>query len=206
MSFSNSNSPNKRSNHEEILYSAAKEVFDNLKFCLGSDGNSILLEELMQLIEIFKKESNLNEEIVKYIKEFEIVEFIQTNKLPETGYNVKISEKQFCDFITGRQINKILFSLNLNEKRQNLEKIENLYAIMGGELDGLSLDKLNKSFGTFKEMVDRPGNFVQEGAFQKSKNINPEAQDIIDVLSTHSNGKLSIQDFLNIMSVETSNN
>ena len=116
----NSNKNTNSKNVADILNQKAKEIFKSLCNELQPGSTEIELEKLRNALSAYSKKGNFKPEIVDLISKYRLVEMIKEDKIKEKNYNLKINEREFCDFITGVNTKNILFNKNTVEKRKNV--------------------------------------------------------------------------------------
>jgi len=86
--------------------------------------------------------------------------------------------------------------------KSNVEEIISLYYLMGGDKDGISCERLNSCLATFYNIYEN-GDFTSEVNSSNNRDYQYEAQQIINLLGSKSNNRLSLQDFVNLMTSES---
>lgn len=185
-------------NVQEILNNRSKEIFKNLADEMGSGTNEIYLDHLRTLISSFGDEANMKTDIKQLISNYHVIENILNNSVSTD----KISQEEFCDFLSGKEIKKLLFESNIDEKRQKVEYFYKLFTIMGGTNNGISADCLNKCIIEMRSLYEDPDKYINSSSSSLSvdkKTYVQEAQELINLLSMDKSDKLSLEDYINIM-------
>ena len=117
-------------NITDLLDQKAKEIFKSLCNELEPGSTEIDLDKLRNIISICSKKGNLKPEIVDLITKYRLTDMIKEGKIQNNNYNLKINEKEFCEFLTGANTKNILFKKNLIEKRKDVEDLNVIYNLL----------------------------------------------------------------------------
>ena len=186
---------------QELMLIKAREIFQSLCKEIDPDKNTFDLNQLRGLLNTHR--SILKKGVFDLLNGFHLHTNILNNQVVNGEYNIIISEEAFCNFITGKEIKKVLFDQTLENKRNNVEDFYTLWYIMGGNKEDLSKKALNNSLSKMLKIYTETEGFLNDNYIpEKEKNVfNDEAQQIIKLLST-SKDELSLVDFINAMTSE----
>jgi hypothetical protein len=188
----------------DILNQKAKEIFKSLCNELEPGSTEIELEKLRNVISICSKKGNFKPEIIDLITKYRLTDMIKEGMVQNNNYNLKINEKEFCEFLTGVNIKNMLFNKNLIEKRKNVEDLQVIYNLLGGDKEGISKTNLNKNISKVMKLLNEPNIYLKDDFNLDSvtANCDNETQKIINYLSNSKEDKMTLQDFINAMTSE----
>jgi hypothetical protein len=187
-----------------VLEEKSEEIFEKLKSSIDPDYDSFDLNTLKAYFSHFSEKEKFDENIIKIINSYGIKEKISKNPSnSEDDLNEKLDKQIFSDLTTGRQIRSLLFEIDLDQKRQNIEDLIQLYQLMGGNENGISLDNLNKSISKVIDLYTDPNTYFKDDYDPESKKpfSHGEAQEIIQLLGK-STDRLTLEEFVNIMTTD----
>jgi hypothetical protein len=189
---------------QNTVYRRGRQIFQFLCNELDPGSKEIDLDQLRVFLYIHKTKANLNDPILKLICSYHLPEKLLKNEVSDSTYNLKLNEEQFCNFICGRELKSVLFEENIDQKRKHIEEITNLYFLLGGDIQGLSKQKLSSKISRVMKLYYNPEVYFEETYEPNDEKdvYQGEAGEIIDQLSTDSNEKLSLKDFINLMTAE----
>ena len=201
----NTNKNTKSKIVSDILNQKAKEIFKSLCNELQPGSTEIDLEILRNALSANSKKGNFKPEIVDLISKYRLIDMIKEDKIKEKNYNLKIKEREFCDFITGNNLKNTLFKKNIVEKTNNVEDLYAIYNLIGGENDGVSKPKLSKNITKALKLLNDPNVYLKEDFNPDSVPLGDdnEVQQILNLLATTNEDKLSLQDFINAMTCDS---
>ena len=182
------------------LYSKAQEIYRNLISEIEPEATQLDVSKLIRFAKLNSNHFTFKEEILKMIENYRVTDMLLQEENKE--FNVKLSEADFCNFISGVEIKNLLFTKGINNKIHNIEEIISLYYLMGGDKDGISCERLNSCLATFYNIYEN-GDFTSEVNSSNNRDYQYEAQQIINLLGSKSNNRLSLQDFVNLMTSES---
>lgn len=188
-------------NITDLLDQKAKEIFKSLCNELEPGSTEIDLDKLRNIISICSKKGNLKPEIIDLITKYRLTDMIKEGKIQNNNYNLKINEKEFCEFLTGANTKNILFKKNLIEKRKDVEDLNVIYNLLGGDQEGISKMNLNKDISKVLKLINDPNVYLKDDFNQDSvaANCESQAQQIINFLSNSKDDRLTLQEFINAM-------
>ena len=200
----NSNKNSKAKFVSDILNQKAKEIFKSLCNELQPGSTVIDLETLRNALSANSKKGNFKPEIVDMISKYRLIDMIKEDKIKEKNYNLKINEREFCDFITGVNLKNTLFNKNIVGKTNNVEDLYAIYNILGGDNEGVSKSKLNRNIAKALKLMNDPNVYLKDDFNPDSVPLGDEneVQQILNLLATTYEDKLSLQDFINAMSCD----
>lgn len=188
----------------EIMNKKAKELFRTLCNELEPGSKEIDLDKLRNIISVTSKKANYKSEIIDIITKYKLNDMIIGGKIQDKNYNLKINEKDFCEFVTGQNIKNTLFEKNLVDKRKNVEELKLIFNLLGGNSEGISKANLNKNISKVMKLMNEPNTYLRDDFNPEtvSNDYDNEAQQIINLLGNSNENKLSLQDFINAMTCE----
>jgi hypothetical protein len=192
-------------NMQEYLDKTARQLFNDLLKELEEPGKTeISLDKLRGVMSMYSNKANLKDDVIQIIFKYHLPQLLLKNEIKDKGYDIKLNEQAFCDFFTGKEMKNILFNKNLDNKRNEVEELQNLYKLMGGNKDGISLETLNKDLTKALKLHLDPGTYLKESYDPSREDLawNGEAKEIIDLLSRSKNNGISLEDFVNVMTSE----
>lgn len=190
---------------QNTLYRKAIEIFEYLRKKLDPDSNDIDLDRLRMYLSKHKDSAGLNDYVVKMLSSYNLIQQILKKEVNDKTYNIRISQTEFCDFITAKHIKNLLFHKNLNEKRESIEDIYDIFHLMGGSSHGISQENIGKKYTRVMKLFNKPENYFKDDYDPFNDNDNnykKEANEIITLLSRTDTDKLSTEDFVNAISSE----
>ena len=187
---------NKIKNFEKRNIEKSKELFRQL--CEMNNGqNTIDLNFIRQILTL--NGNQFSSSFLKIITRYQLTDAIKEGNFnPESYYKRVLSSEEFTHFITGKDIKDLVFENDkLNEKRFKTEEYYKLYELMGGNKEGIHKENVKKCLKIAYEALNGDSS-------SDSQIIDKEVEEIIELLSTGNNDTLSLQDFVNIMTSNTS--
>lgn len=166
--------------------------------------DTIDLDKLRPILAQYGKDAELKSNIIQIISSYKLTEKMLKNEVVDKSYNVKFNEESFCQFVSGKEIKNVIYGKTLPEQKDEIEEFYKLYILMGGTMDGISKESLNKCItNTFKLYGDPEGYMKSTfNADLEKLNYNREAEDMIKTLGRYQDDKLTLEDFMNIMTCE----
>ena len=194
---------------EENLEKQSKELYNNLYRTLTKNEenaeNIITIKKLGETIETHNEQVNMPLNTKNAILNYKLVDSIIEGKVTEKCNPNSFDEKNFVDFFSGKDLKKVLFNSSIDEKKEQVEILTNLYGMIGGNTGGINKNNLVNSFKTFYNMIKYPDSHFK---FEKitDRDINDqaekEANEIIEFLGD--DGKnISLNDFINMMTSDS---
>lgn len=183
-------------NFEKRNIEKSQELFKQL--CEMNNGqNTIDLNFIRQILTL--NGNQFSPSFLKIITRYQLTDAIKEGNFnPESYYKRVLSSEEFTHFITGKDIKNLVFENDkLNEKRFKTEEYFKLYELMGGTKEGIHKDNVKKCLLISYESLN--GNSSSD-----SQAIEKEVDEIIEYLSTGNNDTITLQDFINIMTSNTS--
>jgi hypothetical protein len=205
MNVNKSNGPDIHiKNVQEYLSKKSKEVFTNLRNEIDPSSNEIDLDRLRSIMSLYGNKSGIKDNVKKIISNFHLKDKLMTGQINNKSYNEKINEADFCNFVTGKEIKRMLYQTDLSGKKDNVEELYTLYSLMGGTRDGISKDSLRSAINKVLEIYSDVDSYIRDTSDQNQAKVikNNEAEEIIAFLSSNSTEKLSLEDFVNAMTSE----
>ncbi len=194
---------------EENLEKQSKELYNNLYRTLTKNEDNaeqiITIKKLGETIETHNEQANIPLNTKNAILNYKLVDSIIEGKVTEKCNPNSFDEKNFVDFFSGKDLKKVLFNSSIDEKKEKVEILTNLYGMIGGNTEGINKNNLVNSFKTFYNMIKYPDSHFK---FEKitDRDINDqaekEANEIIEFLGD--DGKnISLNDFINMMTSDS---
>ena len=194
---------------EENLEKQSKELYNNLYRTLTKNEDNaeqiITIKKLGETIETHNDQANIPLNTKNAILNYKLVDSIIEGKVTEKCNPNSFDEKNFVDFFSGKDLKKVLFNSSIDEKKEQVEILTNLYGMIGGNTGGINKNNLVNSLKTFYNMIKYPDSHFK---FEKitDRDINDqaekEANEIIEFLGD--DGKnISLNDFINMMTSDS---
>ena len=194
-------------NVENNLEKHTKELYKNLCGSLN-DGNQeqkISIEQLGKAIETHKNQTEIPLNTKNAILNYKLIDSIIEGQVTEKVNPNSFNEEQFVDFFSGKDLKKTLFNSSIDEKKEKVEILTNVYGMIGGNNEGLNKTNLVNSLKIFYNMIKYPdSHFKLEKITDHDINIlaQKEANEIIQFLGE--DGKnISLKDFINMMTSDS---
>ena len=194
-------------NVENNLEKHTKELYKNL-FNSLNDGNQeqkISIEQLGKAIETHKNQTEIPLNTKNAILNYKLIDSIIEGQVTEKVNPNSFNEEQFVDFFSGKDLKKTLFNSSIDEKKEKVEILTNVYGMIGGNNEGLNKTNLVNSLKIFYNMIKYPdSHFKLEKITDHDINIlaQKEANEIIQFLGE--DGKnISLKDFINMMTSDS---
>ncbi len=194
-------------NVENNLEKHTKELYKNL-FNSLNDGNQeqkISIEQLGKAIETHKNQTEIPLNTKNAILNYKLIDSIIEGQVTEKVNPNSFNEEQFVDFFSGKDLKKTLFNSSIDEKKEKVEILTNVYGMIGGNNEGLNKTNLVNSLKIFYNMIKYPdSHFKLEKITDHDINTlaQKEANEIIQFLGE--DGKnISLKDFINMMTSDS---
>lgn len=125
----------------------------------------------------------------------EILDFIllrtSIEQITKTGNSTKkITREEFIKLICGNYIKDVLFDNDISGKRFYIEDLTQLYISLGGSLEGINKKDLLK-------------NIKEDFTNNKKNNFQEECEEILRYLSSEKSEVITLDDFVNIVTSDT---
>jgi hypothetical protein len=184
---------------QEVSSSKATDIFNGLRKDIDSESKTLDLDQLKGAVSLFSEKKNVkfDENIIRVINSFR-----NKNGKTDASYNDKLTDSDFKEFTTCKDIKALLFDKNSYLKNDHKEDLITLYTIMGGTREGISVDNLKNCLSKVMDMYNDPYSYFSNSYSQSSDGL-ADAQEIIDLLA-ESTDKLTLKEFLNIMTYDYS--
>ena len=170
------------------LTSEARQVFKNLKaLCdkVYTESNSPDIQfDALRKLKYLSKEQDIP--VLDFLLRRQSI--YQINTQGEAKYS--ISQEEFIELFSGEYLREAIYRTNIEEQRYYVEDLTKLYMILGGQDDGISASKLKTNLSKY----------FSENQIEGS--ASKECQEIIDLLGSE-NDKITLEDFVNIMTCQT---
>jgi hypothetical protein len=182
--------------HEEKINFRAKEMFKSLANFLNHGKNFIKSVDFSDFILLFRGD---------YLNEFSkelIDEFLTHMAEDKDSENFEITEKDFCDFVTGQSIKKLIFEQSIDDRINQIGKITKLYNSLGGNEIGISSQNLKKSLDEFMEYIIDPDGYLEGDDKIEREYCKKETEKFIKIIAS-SDDSLTLEDFINAITNKT---
>ncbi len=186
-------------NFENKVENESIKLFNDLNQMNFDKKSNIIDYELIRLILSVKYNKN-NEKNIPFYKiasSYNFVNGIKDGTFNKNTYNNELfNEQDFVNYITGKHFKDLIFENdNMNEKRFEVENYAMLYELLGGDKDGIKKEDIKSCI---KEAY-----FALNNSEIPENKLEKEIDEIMNYLSTDEENKLSMNDFLNIMTCNT---
>lgn len=189
----------KMKNFEKKNENESIKLFNDLKqMNLDKKSNIIDYEIIRKILSInYNKDNEKNILFYKIASSYNFVNAIKDRNFNKNSYNNELfNEQDFINFVTGKNFKNLLFENdNINEKRFEVENYSMLYELLGGDKDGIKKEDI-------KSCIEEVYFALNNSKIPKKK-LEKEIDEIMNYLSTDGENKLSMKDFLNIMTCNT---
>ncbi len=186
-------------NFEKKNENESIKLFNDLKqMNLDKKSNIIDYEIIRKILSInYNKDNEKNILFYKIASSYNFVNAIKDRNFNKNSYNNELfNEQDFINFVTGKNFKNLLFENdNINEKRFEVENYSMLYELLGGDKDGIKKEDIKSCI---KEAY-----FALNNSEIPENKLEKEIDEIMNYLSTDEENKLSMNDFLNIMTCNT---
>ena len=193
---------------EKNLENESRQLFDNLKKALSKDSKNIdsnlpikKIGEALATHNNIPISKNVKNSILNYKLEDNIIEGKVTGNFNPTVFN----EESFVNYFSGKELKEILFDSNLDEKKNKIETLTNLYGMIGGNSERIEKDKLINSLKKFYHLCkypNIPNQLDHINDFDINKKAEEEAKEIIELLGENQES-ISLNDFINMMTSDS---
>ena len=193
---------------EKNLEKESRELFENLKKALSKDSKNIdsdlpikKIGEALATHNNIPISKNVKNSILNYKLEDNIIEGKVTGNFNPTVFN----EESFVNYFSGKELKEILFDSNLDEKKNKIETLTNLYGMIGGNSERIEKDKLINSLKKFYHLCkypNIPNQLDHINDFDINKKAEEEAKEIIELLGENQES-ISLNDFINMMTSDS---
>ncbi len=187
---------------EKKMQEDSKTVYSNLMESLIKDSENtpseITVKQIGEALETFSDKVNISQNTKNTILNYKLVDNIIEGKV--TSYNPSsFDEKNFVDFFSGKDLKNILFECSLDEKKDKVELLTNLYGMIGGNNNGITKENLIKSLKNFYSLIKNDKNNNDN---EINKKAEKEAEEIIEFLGENAES-ISLNDFINMMTSDS---
>lgn len=187
---------------EKKMQEDSKTVYSNLMESLIKDSENIpseiTVKQIGEALETFSDKVNISQNTKNTILNYKLVDNIIEGKV--TSYNPSsFDEKNFVDFFSGKDLKNILFESSLDEKKDKVELLTNLYGMIGGNNNGITKENLIKSLKNFYSLIKNDKNNNDN---EINKKAEKEAEEIIEFLGENAES-ISLNDFINMMTSDS---
>lgn len=182
--------------HEEKMTFRAKEIFKTICNYLNPGKNFVKSNYFSEYLVLFN-EGTLNGLTLDMINEF----MAYMVNIKETE-DFDVTEKDFCDFVTGQNLKKLLFEATTEERISRSEKITKLYYLLKGNENGISAEHLKHYLNEFMEYLIDPDGFLENGEKIEREYCRKETEKLIKIIATSDNS-LTLEDFINAVTGKT---
>ena len=146
-------------NVETNLEKESKQLFLNLKKALSTDSkkedSNIPIKKIGEAFATHK-EIPISKNVKNSILNYKLVDNIIEGKVSENFNPTVFDEENFVNYFSGKELKEILFDYNLDEKKNKIETLTNLYGMIGGNSEGIQKDKLIDSLKKFYHLCKYP--------------------------------------------------
>ena len=186
------------SEYENITTNDAKRIFKEL--CeLNDNQNTIDLNFIRRLLSI--NNNDYSKIFLKFITQYKLIDTLKNGQYnKDSQHNIVFNEDEFVNFITGKDTKDLLFedNMELGQKRFKIDDYAKLYELIGGTQNGINKNKLKENIEELLKSLSNSGD-----AENISQIAEKEANEVIELLGSNE-GSLSPEDFMNIMTSNTS--
>ena len=195
-------------NVETNLEKESKQLFLNLKKALSTDSkkedSNIPIKKIGEAFATHK-EIPISKNVKNSILNYKLVDNIIEGKVSENYNPTVFDEENFVNYFSGKELKEILFDYNLDEKKNKIETLTNLYGMIGGNSEGIQKDKLIDSLKKFYHLCkypDEPFELKNLNDQDIKKKAEEEAKEIIELLGENQES-ISLNDFINMMTSDS---
>lgn len=185
----------------DSLQSKAKEIFNDLLTEINSTKKeaspNIEIEDLKLILGALGKQAKISDHTNSLFKNNDIIHKALKGENKVSDYK----QESFVDIVSGKNIHDIIFNKNLEEKKDYIEEMTDLFYMMGGTKEGIRKDKLRENLKMFFAMNESPTDYLN-GNFTASTEINErakhEAEEICELLGSKKD-IITVEDFIHVM-------
>ena len=195
-------------NVETNLEKESKQLFLNLKKALSTDSkkedSNIPIKKIGEAFATHNK-IPISKNVKNSILNYKLVDNIIEGKVSENFNPTVFDEENFVNYFSGKELKEILFDYNLDEKKNKIETLTNLYGMIGGNSEGIQKDKLIDSLKKFYHLCkypDEPFELKNLNDQDIKKKAEEEAKEIIELLGENQES-ISLNDFINMMTSDS---
>ena len=199
----------KIANAERVLTSTATALFPSFLSSIStgeeSKTNEITIEKLSFILSLYGKSANVTQSVQDIILKYNLTNSIMENRIKNGKNPSSFTQETFSSFLSGKDVKDTLFNSNLNDKRKKVELLTSIFYVLGGSKDGISVQSLEKSMITFYAMLTEPENYLSgKESSGKCKEFAKKTIEEIEELLGSKNGVVTLNDFINMMTSESS--
>ena len=206
------NTHEKITNAETILNSKGTSVFSTLQTNIYENEddlskNEISLSKLNFILALYGKNANIPQNVQDIILKYNLPVNIMENRI-KNGENIGAFTKEtFGSFVSGQDVKETLFNSSLNDKRKKVEILTQVFYILGGTKEGISINKLEKSLSTFYLILTDPEGYLsgKDSSGQCNVFASKAIKEMEELLGSKE-GVISLNDFINMMTSESDYN
>ena len=195
-------------NVETNLEKESKQLFLNLKKALSTDpkkeDSNIPIKKIGEAFATHNK-IPISKNVKNSILNYKLVDNIIEGKVNENFNPTVFDEENFVNYFSGKELKEILFDYNLDEKKNKIETLTNLYGMIGGNSEGIQKDKLIDSLKKFYHLCKYPNDPFELNNLNDQdikKKAEEEAKEIIELLGENQES-ISLNDFINMMTSDS---
>ena len=186
----------------------SKELYNDLYKSLTKNDKDpqpiITIKQLGETIETHNNDADIPLNTKNAILNYKLVDSIIEGKVTEKINPNSFNEKNFVDFFSGKDLKNILFESTIDEKKEKVEILTNLYGMIGGNKENINKKNLVESLKIFYNMIKYPDTHFKLDKINDRDIIDQaekEANEIIEFLGDDGQN-ITLNDFINIMTSE----
>ena len=160
------------------------------------------MRDMCQIYCVENKKKEYNSACISMITAYKIKNNIINGNFDKSSfYNETLDKREFVEMIDGSKAKDLLFQNNsINSKRESIEYFTKLYYLIADKDDGITARGLAKCIDISMSLYEK--NLILSPNDANANKYLGFAEEIIGYLGRDSSGKLTPEDFINIMTSE----
>ena len=194
-------------NVEKNLENESRKIFQELQksFSNGNNKNEVSIKKIGDAYATHNDKIHVSKNVKNSILNYKLVDNIIEGKVTGNYNPTTFNEESFVNYFSGKELKEILFEYTLDEKKNKIEILTDLYGMIGGNSEGIEKDKLVNSLQKFYHLCKYPNDPFELKNINDNdikKKAEEEANEIIEFLSEN-NENISLNDFINMMTSDS---
>ena len=194
-------------NVEKNLENESRKIFQELQksFSNGNNKNELSIKKIGDAYATHNDKIHVSKNVKNSILNYKLVDNIIEGKVTGNYNPTTFNEESFVNYFSGKELKEILFEYTLDEKKNKIEILTDLYGMIGGNSEGIEKDKLVNSLQKFYHLCKYPNDPFELKNINDNdikKKAEEEANEIIEFLS-EDNENISLNDFINMMTSDS---
>lgn len=160
------------------------------------------MRDMCQIYCVETKKKEYNHACISMITAYKLKNNITSGNFDKSNlYNETLDKREFVEMIDGSKAKELLFKNDsINSKKDNIEYFTKLYYLIADKDDGITARGLAKCIDMSMSLYEK--NIILSPSDANANKYLGLAEEIIGYLGRDSSGKLTPEDFINIMTSE----